>query len=146
MKANTKICWQQEVFILKLCSICHISAFISGLVRFQPPSIKIHICHLTICPTWRCVNHRSGRAVAVSIRGDHRDVVHLTTADSCHIAGALGRALAGCGLSVTVLHCGDVGVSSWALRPGHKQSIGLTVHHRRPVCRDAWHWREEIKS
>ncbi len=39
-------------------------------------------------------------------------MIDLTAADSCHIAGALSRALAGCGLTVTVLHCGDVGVGS----------------------------------
>lgn len=46
-------------------------------------------------------------------------MVDLTAAESRHIAGALSRALAGCGLTVAVLHCGEVRVGSRALRPGN---------------------------
>lgn len=66
-------------------------------------------------------------------------MVDLTAADSRHIAGSLSRAHAVCGLTITVLHCGDVGVGSWALRPGHNQRIGLTVHCRGGVHRGARH-------
>ena len=73
-------------------------------------------------------------------------MVDLTAAESSHIAGALCRALAGRHLTVTVLHCGEVGVGSWALRPVRNQSVVLTVDHRGDVCRGARHWWEEMKK
>lgn len=96
--------------------------------------------HTSSCHTCRCLDFRSGQADAVSIRGDHRNVIDLTTTDSCHVAGTLGRALAVCGLTITILQCCDVGIGSSALRPGHNQRISLTVHLSGDVCGSARRW------
>ena len=69
----------------------------------------------------------------------------LTAAEPGHIAGELVHGLAAGGLTVTVLHRGDVRVRSWALCPGRRQSVVLTVHRQGDVCRSAGHWQEETK-
>lgn len=73
-------------------------------------------------------------------------MIDLTTSDSRHVAGTLGRALAVCGLTMTVLQRCDVGISSDALRPGHNQRLSLTVHLSGDVCGSARHWRDEINK
>lgn len=107
----------------------------------QNDDIKVYLSHC--CHTCRRLNFRSGRAVAVSIGGDHRRAIDLTTSDSRHVAGTLGRALAVGGLTVTVLQSCGVGISSGALRPGHDQSIRLTVHLSGDVCGRARHWGDK---